>query len=62
MKNKKKEYLVPEVTVVTFKVERGYAISNALPLGFELEFEGDDYRQMEAWEEDTYSGTGWTND
>ena len=63
MKKEKKEYMAPELTVVTFKAERGYAESGffglLLPHCTEPTPGGDG---QEVWEIDTYSGAGWTND
>ena len=65
MKNEmkeKKEYMAPELTVVTFKAERGYASSQLLFFGLGL---GQSHAAdgQETWVIDNYSGTtGWTND
>ncbi len=61
MKNEKKEYLAPLLTVVSFKAERGYAESEppfyGLGLGVENIHDG-----QEVWLVDNYSGSGWTDD
>ena len=61
MKNEKKQYTAPELTVVTFKVERGYAASDPMfngLLGLINSSNAGDGGQEE-WEEDTYEGDGW---
>lgn len=47
----KKEYIAPELTVVTFKTERGYAASNPLA-AFRLltQLVGIDNGSMEEWD------------
>ena len=58
MKDEKKKYTAPELTVVTFKVERGYAAS-AIFDGVGLGSSNAGSGGQEEWEEDTYEGTGW---
>lgn len=49
MNTEKKQYVAPELTVVTFKTERGYALSGALEsLSF---WETGDADQMEDYSE-----------
>ncbi len=60
MKNEKKEYMAPEMTVVTFKAERGYAVSNPL-LSMVLGMT-DVPDDQEIWQVDNYEGAGWTNE
>lgn len=58
MKNKK-EYIAPQLTVVTFKNERGYGASNGTPLAdfFQL-FDGNDEQQaQESWSEHSTWGS-----
>ena len=46
----KKEYIAPELTVVTFKTERGYAASNPLAaLGLLNQLIGLSTGNMEEW-------------
>ena len=59
MKKEKKEYMAPEVTVVTVKAECGYLASGFFGLGQGQEHADDG---QETWQVDNYSGTGWTND
>ena len=67
MKNEmkeKKEYMAPELTVVTFKAERGYATSSLSAAFFGLGL-GQSHAAdgQETWQIDNYSGTeGWIND
>lgn len=49
MKTEKKEYTAPALTVVTFKVEKGYALSG---LGLTAEFQLNDAPSQEQWYED----------
>ena len=58
MKTEKKEYTAPALTVVTFKVEQGYALSGlGLTFLFHLE---DDAPSQEQWVEDnSYFGYSW---
>lgn len=58
MKNEKKEYMVPELTVVTFKAEHGYAVSNPLlSVGLSMTNAANG---QEIWQVDNYTGAGWT--
>lgn len=64
--NTKKEYVAPTLTVVTFKVEQGFAASTEFRLfqDFQLFYEDydDDYNNQaqENWtEQDNYFGNGW---
>ena len=60
MKNEKKEYTAPELTVVTFKTERGYAASG---LGLSYTFTEDPVqgRSQESWTNDnSYLGNSWS--
>ena len=60
MKDEKKQYTAPELTVVTFKAERGYAVSDPIFYGvFGLGSSNAGSGGQEEWEEDTYEGTGW---
>lgn len=60
MKDEKKQYTAPELTVVTFKTERGYAVSTPVFDGlFGLGASNAGGGGQEVWEEDTYEGTGW---
>ncbi len=62
MKKEKNEYMAPELTVVTFKAERGYAESETF-FGLLLSFiDPTPTNGQEIWEIDNYSGSGWTND
>ena len=54
--NTKKEYKAPELTVVTFKSERGYAGSINLALFTSLLAGGSDTYQMEEYE----TGNSWS--
>ena len=64
--NTKKEYIAPTLTVVSFKMEQGYAMSS-VRLFQDLILFGDDYdddyyntQAQEIWEEDdNYFGSGW---
>ena len=65
----KKEYIAPTLTVVTFKIERGFALSNALGpqnsflglLGLEADLEDYNAQGQQKWyeSETNYFGTGW---
>lgn len=58
MKNEKKQYTAPELTVVTFKVEHGYSASDPLfdgMLGLRESSNAGDGGQ-EVWAVDTYEG------
>lgn len=67
MKKEKKAYTAPELTVVTFKTERGYAASydmNAMSFLGVFGLNSGSYASsgggLETWEEDnSYSGSGW---
>ncbi|MBQ8704606.1 MAG: hypothetical protein IJ524_09575 [Bacteroidales bacterium] len=50
----KKEYMAPQLTVVSFKSERGYA--GSVDLLFWLAIQNSSSEQMEAYE----TGNGWT--
>ena len=50
----KKEYIAPQLTVVSFKTERGYA--GSIDLTFWLAIQNNEYEQMEAYE----TSNGWT--
>ena len=52
----KKEYIAPELTVVTFKTERGYAASSLNILQFASALFGLQSGNMETWsiDEDTF--------
>ena len=54
----KKEYIAPEVTVVTVKAECGYLASGFFGLGLGQEHADDG---QETWQVDNYSGVGWTD-
>lgn len=58
MNTEKKQYVAPELTVVTFKTERGYVLSGALDnLSF---WESGDADQMEDYETtDWHEGGFW---
>ena len=61
MKTEKKQYTAPQLAVVTFKAECGFAISNGSPLaGFFQLFDGTDGQQtQESWSEhDTWDNSG----
>ncbi len=58
MKNEKKEYIAPELTVVTIKAEHGYAASG-LGLNYSF-FLAPGFQSQEMWTNDnTYSGNSW---
>ena len=59
MKQDKKEYTAPALTVVTFKAEKGYALSGlGLFDGFLLD--NDDSQSQDHWQDDnTYLGSSW---
>ncbi len=59
MKNEKKEYTAPELTVVTFKTEHGYAASG---LGLNYEFTSEPCQEsQESWtNDDSYLGNSWS--
>lgn len=62
MKKDKKKYMVPVVTVVTFKTERGYALSIPMfALGLDDDW-NDSNEGQETWIQESYSGSGWVND
>ena len=46
----KKEYIAPELTVVTFKTERGYAASNLAALSLLNQLIGLSTGNMQEWE------------
>lgn len=58
--NTKKEYVAPTLTVVTFKVEQGFA-SSEIRLFQDLQlFNGYNDQAQENWTEDNNSfGNGW---
>lgn len=61
MKNDKKEYVAPQLTVVKIKSERGYAASNNISL-FSLYLGGASIGQLENYtehEEWTQNGSFW---
>lgn len=51
----KRSYLPPQLTVVSFKSERGYATSGPGPFDFFLFWQNNDADQMEDYE----TGNGW---
>lgn len=59
--NTKKEYSAPELTVVTFKVEKGYALSlpNNLVLSGQIDEDIDDWQSQETWYEVDHTSQGW---
>lgn len=59
MKNEKKNYTAPELTVVTIKVEQGFAVSGGL--GLDYSFSPDpEQESQETWTNDnTYFGNSW---
>ena len=68
MNNNKKQYLVPELTVVSFHVERGFTISNSkfhMILPDEITEGGNTYNNQgqQMWTEqnsnDNIFGTSW---
>ena len=63
MKNStKKEYSAPALTVVTFKVEKGYALSsfpNHLVLSGQIDEDIDDWQSQETWSEVDHTSQGW---
>ena len=57
----KKEYIAPQLTVVSFKSERGYAMSNGTPLAdfFQLFDCADEQQVQESWtEHSTWDNSG----
>lgn len=61
MEKKKKLYMTPELTVVTFKAERGYLASGAQRdgfLGLSLEYSSEGSEQLESRNESGYWGGG----
>ena len=66
MKTEKKTYIAPNLTVVTFKPERGYCSSNlnmlvfdgVLGMGQQASEKGNG---QEVWTEENYSGAGWSD-
>lgn len=65
--NTKKEYVAPTLTVVTFKVEQGFAASTEFRLFQDFQLFNEDYNNyynnqaQENWEEpdNNYFGTIW---
>ena len=65
--NQKKQYIAPELTVVSFKMEKGYATSGLLPepeapfiLGLFGDADGYNSQGQQVWEEDNSTfGTVW---
>ena len=68
----KKEYIAPTLTVVTFKVERGYALSNGRGYGSQNSFlsligletdmmvmESYNSQGQQNWHESDYFGDEW---
>lgn len=53
----KKEYIAPELTVVTFKTERGYAASNLAALSVLSTLIGLNTGSMETWSFDENDNT-----
>ena len=62
MKDEKKQYTPPALSVVTFNVECGYAVSTPTPVfdgSFGLGASNAGESGQEVWKEDTYEGSGW---
>ena len=59
MKNEKKEYTAPELTVVTFKTEHGYAASG-LGLNYEFTYEPCNESQETWTNDDSYFDRSWS--
>ena len=64
----KKQYIAPMLTVVTFKVERGFALSNGFGpqnsflglVGLETDqVQGYNTQGQQNWHESDYFGSGW---
>jgi hypothetical protein len=58
MKQEKKEYMAPALTVVTFRTEKGYAASG-LALSQWIAASIDPPTQEQWIEDNTYSGSSW---
>ena len=59
--NTKKEYIAPTLTVVTFKVEQGFAASSVFHFQLFNEDNSDNYNSQaqENWHESSNFGTDW---
>lgn len=61
MNNEKREYTTPQLTVVSFKAERGYAVSGTPLTGFLELFDSNtsESQTQESWtEHDTWNSSG----
>lgn len=59
--NTKKEYSAPELTMVTFQMEKGFAFSNPnhVVLSGQIAEDVNDFQSQETWNEVDHTSEGW---